>query len=905
MPSNTDKRQPGQRVWSIASALALALAVTGCPASRREPPVSSLRVELVLPRATNEATSAFIKLARAAFPRAEIYPALSRLAESGTRPVLVVIQPARLDPIQWPALRQSLEAGTPALFWGHHPWATLAETDRAAPGWRPARDYFDSVAARLRWLDSGEVAPLTKAVQSPFPLPLHACVSSQGGRRWIPLAETEDQDGNALAWPASLWVETHPPAPARCWGWVGLDAGDENRAVLVDLLRLAVRRLQQGCFVVPAEVAPVVYEGGHRLEIAVRVASPPVSPANLRLSAELIEEGGRSVRRVTAPAQDMARLSLGLLPRLSTRDRDYVLRVKLESAEGRMLDQMEREFRVLAEDPPPPADHIGLVGSGFTSGRRPFFVLGAELALPGGSLGDEAGPPRTALDPEVFDPVVVRRELQRAQAAGINVWHVRLEHAGQAPALRWLLAEMRPLAMRVQLQVAGLDPLALDLAQARTLLEAARVADDPLVFALEVGGRSTLGTAEERRPWDAAWRAWLIEQYGSLAHAERVWGQAVWQHQGQPCGPPDEVLKTAGPGSPALSAYRRFVDDRVSRRTGEIRRLLEELGWRALVGVRRGWGGPPEQFPLDAAAGQIHADFVSLDVKGLLADEAALDRADYVTAYARGVGAGKPVLWRSVGADAGAQPDTIALDRQAGQVQALLDRALRSHAAGVQIPSLAGGWSRLTRVDTGLAFPDGRWRPAGDRVRRFNLRVRREVTPPSSWKDAVVDRDAEARGMYGWLVTREPGLKPDEVRLPGWNQSSLDMNLSALGGKPFEAPGPWSALNAEWGAVRTASQGVARVTGQPAQVPARVAMEVEVWNSGSARWVNAGAREPGAIWVRVSRNGARAQWLPIGETPPGHRAVVKWIPADPGLWDWRMWNWERGGFGEPLQVEVR
>lgn len=868
-------------VWAFL----LVAGLTGCPAFRRAPSGFSERVELVLPRATNEVTTAFVKLARTAFPKAEMYPALSRLASTGPRPVLVVIQPAQLDPIQWPALRQSLEAGTPVLFWGHQPWATLDETGPATSGWRPVRELFDSTAIRLRWLDNSEVTPLTAAVQSPLPRALNEGLSATGSLRWIPLVETEDQEGAARAWPASLWVETQPSAPARCWGWIGLEETGEPRKAVVDLLRLAVRRLQAGCFLLPKEVTPVVYEGGHRLEISVRVASPSAGPATLRVAAELIEEGGRSVRRVTAPAQEVVSLSLGLLPRLTARHRDYSLRVKLESAEDRVLDQMEREFRVLADVPPPVADRIAVMGSGFTWGRRPFFVLGAEL-----------GPHRSMLDSEVFEPAAIRRELQRALSAGINVIHVNLERAEHVPALRWLLAEMRPLALRLQVRVAGLDPLDLDLAPGRALLEASRLVDDPQVVALEVGARSVLGAEKERRVWDAAWRDWLIEQYGSIAHAEKIWGQAVWRHREQPTGPPDEVLAAAGPGSPAVSAYRRFVDDLVSRRTGEIRRMLEEMGWRALVGVRRSWGGPPETFPLDAASGVVHADFVSLEVTGLLVDENARAQAEQVTTYARGVGAGKPVIWRSVAAEAGA------LDQQAEQVQVLLNLALRSHAAGVLVPPLAGGWAQ---PDYGLTFPDGRWRPAGDQMRRFNLRVRREVTPPPSWQDAVVDRDAEARGVYGWLVNREPGANPEEVRPPGWNQSSLDWPLTGLGGVPHQEPGPWSALNAEWGAVRTASQRVARVSGEIVTVPARVAMEVEVWNTGAARWVNAGARQPGAIWVRVSRKGAREQWLSLAETPPGQRAVVNWIPADPGRWTWRMWNWERGGFGEPLAVEAR
>lgn len=108
-----------RRAGGLGLLLLLLAGVTGCPVSRRRSWPLRRSGWNWFCRATNEATAAYIKLARTAFPRAELYPALSRLGGVGSRPVLVVIQPARLDPIQWPALRQSLEAGTPVLFWGH------------------------------------------------------------------------------------------------------------------------------------------------------------------------------------------------------------------------------------------------------------------------------------------------------------------------------------------------------------------------------------------------------------------------------------------------------------------------------------------------------------------------------------------------------------------------------------------------------------------------------------------------------------------------------------------------------------------------------------------------------------------------------------------------------------------
>ena len=104
--------------------------------------------------------------------------------------------------------------------------------------------------------------------------------------------------------------------------------------------------------------------------------------------------------------------------------------------------------------------------------------------------------------------------------------------------------------------------------------------------------------------------------------------------------------------------------------------------------------------------------------------------------------------------------------------------------------------------------------------------------------------------------------------------------------------------------LRSETQRVERLVGAVLRAGLREKLELELWNTGPARWSAGVGGRSGSIWVRASHPEAREQWVAVADTPSGQHAVVRWTPADSGRWTLRMWSWSQGGFGEPLQVEV-
>lgn len=867
----------------VAFALALLLAglSSGCAADQKIEPATNFSVVLVVPAQTNELTGAFLALARKAFPDAESYAAPSRLTRATKRYVLVVLQPALLDPIQWPALEQSLNAGTPIFFWGRNPLQRLTGSPAELPMIYPPEWHWQSAVAQLQMDDDDNAIPFPVTVQSSWPGFTGAGRAPEGWGRWIPLAEAEDQTGQARAWPAALYLQQMDSGLLRSWGWLGLDLPSGHEVNLINLLRIGVRRLQTGCFFLRGGADRAALEGGGLLEVSAKIHAATGEVSSLRVLAELTEQGGHNTRRTSAAAQTELALNLGVLPRLSERPRDYVLRLSLWSADGlQKLDDVQQQLRVLPNKHPLTLERIGVIGSGFTLGRRPMFIFGAPFQLRFAHAQTTDEPADNPLDPAIFDPVAARREIAMAQAAGFNVFSVTLDREDQVPQLRWLAEELRPRSMWIHLRVAGLDPLSPDISLATRLLTQSRLLTDPVLFALEIGWSGPLGREEQRRALDKDWNQWLVKNFGSADAAEAKLDITLWRKDGNPTSPPDEALEQDGENRHSVALYRRFVDEWTSQRYGQTRRFLKELGNQALLSARAGWGGPPEMFPLDPASGIVHLDFITLDATGLVKDTPATRAASFATVYARGMALGKPVLWKNL------EPESSGATKQ---MESLLDMALSSHSAGALVGPLSGKRS----LPSGFTEPDGRWLPAGDLLRRFTIRVRREAAPPLAWGGTFADRDSDSRGLYGLLLNADPvysgsasGGLP-EVRPPGFGRSTIEP-------LPTDLP-----IQAEWGEARLAGEPLKKL-----QLPTRSELEIDLWNTSPVRWATENGKRSGAVSVYATHPTAREQIITLPDTPPGQRAIIHWSPPDPGRWTLRVKYQTSKPLGEPLVIEA-
>lgn len=779
----------------------------------------------------------------------------------------------------------------------------LAHWPEFPPGSPPARTYAFTAAQTETLLRRERQRAPTGLMQSPFPRSTGlAEMDSMRIERWRPLCSALGSGGERLGYPASLYFVMDPGKPLQRTGWLAVDANPDERQAIEPLLMESLRTLAEDRILAFAGCSQLVYPASQPLQIITQWQGPAVRAGVTRIAAELWRtDDEQLLRRVVVPARTPSRplfINMGTVPAPSTPAPPggnapadtYRVRTILEdsTAPGQALDVIEQFIKVFPEPSIGEKDWVTTSGARFMYQKLPLFMLGLRYEPP--SL--ENRPRGHWLDRAGFDAERVRRDFERFQKTGLNAVWIRAVRKDQAPALRFVVDEAARRGLRILLSCPALDAINPDWDEAMALLSEADVFRSPTVFAIEIRSPQYLGSSADRARWDAEWRTWLQEQYGSVAAAERAFHRPVWQSNGQVTGPPDDQLVRDGDHRLAVAAYRRFADDLVSRRVGWLRRQLMAAGSRAMLTAAFDAALSPFEydalFPLDPAVGAAHYDFLTLNLAGLPITPEAWGAAGFDAAYARGATGGKPILWRGAEVDVGLEPRVCDLDTQRRALQLFFNLVLKTRAAGCLAVGWPGGWNEQDRKDIGLAAPDGRWRPAGMALRAFPALFRADRALPVAWQDRTVDRGLDARGYSALAAQWRPiyarelaGGRMEELRSSGQVQ-----------------------LNAEWGRLLVNGVPVLRRPGQRVQLSCGQTLRAEVLNTGSDSWAPVTARTTSRVWVEVATPRGQHIEIPLRPARFGESDWINWTPADVGSVVLRCQEAEGASFGEALRLEV-
>ncbi|MDW8029907.1 MAG: beta-galactosidase [Armatimonadota bacterium] len=473
----------------------------------------------------------------------------------------------------------------------------------------------------------------------------------------------------------------------------------------------------------------------------------------------------------------------------------------------------------------------------------------------------------------------------------------------QALPLRDFLRRCHEHGIKVNLFIAGAHPLYFQPDLVRQLIEAADLANQPAMFAYDIAWEPHWGGYNQRRRHDAEWRMWLIEQYGSVENAERDWNFKLPKDEnGNPTVPRDEHLLNDGGWRVMAAAYRRFLDDFISRKYRQVCRFIRQLDPNHLIGARTGYGGGPfgaeSAFPFDHTAGAKHLDFVSPEGWNLgwfgQADEEQFERAAFITAYARWAGKGKPVFWAEFGLTIrhGAfsldwYHDAERLKAQAKLYDAIYRLMQVSDADGAMAWWFPGGYRVDERSDFGIVNPYGTLRPAAEIAKRWSATLTnlslKPVPSAQSPVPILIDRDENPRGpMALWLkhssevvkLVREG--KKFVLVTDGTGKTSDNCPEVAIGNTNWSLGKPPKFLNGEINALWISADGKNWREIAPAVLsaelptadlpkPDRILLRIELGNTGEVAWLppkECNDKTRGVV-VRISVEGGETVEIPI------------------------------------------
>jgi hypothetical protein len=509
------------------------------------------------------------------------------------------------------------------------------------------------------------------------------------------------------------------------------------------------------------------------------------------------------------------------------------------------------------------------------------------------------------LSPGFYNPEEVERDLRQLESLGANFVAIRAHHQNDRRTVLDFLRRCRNHGIRVFLFVQShvitddphyfqglMMPHHFQEKDVAEFIRATRLAENPTLMGWDLiwepagwlfGGKyNSFGWTETvpyRQRWDADWARWVVERYGSLANAEADWSVPAPRLDGRVTSPTNEQFKDDGPSRVMVAAYRRFMDNLMSRKWNDVTRTLRQLDPNHLVSFRQG-NLPPWDFTLTATP--KHVDFFAMEGYGFKPEANGTNAAGFINRYIHFATKGKPYVWIEYGADAwdreAMQPGEKQIAHQ-GQSHELINRvAFETGANGAAPWWLAGGYRISEKSDYGILNPDGTLRPSGALLQQYAAKFKtpRSYPKPDTW----FTMDCDAHNGAHWRIAFNEGAEAFGaaaaqgrqlgIRTPGTGTTSADTPLLAVGNTKYNGRNPPKYLDAEfnWFKIKPAGGDWLEVRdGARIRVSRNkpVLAAASVGNLQDAAWLTAAscANKPGAVYLATTGDSALKLKQPI------------------------------------------
>lgn len=608
--------------------------------------------------------------------------------------------------------------------------------------------------------------------------------------RWQPLLAARDAaSGDYRGAIAALLVHAKGPYAGGVWAaFTPADREFYRQPVVAKCLQQTLARMRRGIFLVEggtefftvfpqqsfavgAQVVNTSKEKASDVAVVIEARSRDGEKAQVLKKASVSIEAG-----ATAVVEGQAILAIG---------QDGTVQVTLNRG-GETIDTLSHEIGVWQSKPKP--EFVEARDGGLWLGGRPWKAHGVNY-MPSSGIGLENGQHfERWLGRGAYDPEVIERDLQRIKAMNMNAVSAFAYYDSlSAQHILDFLRRCETHGIKVNLSLRPGTPLDFRWREVREIIETLRLPQNATVFAYDLAWEPHHERQALKTDYAKPWRAWIEKRYGNVTAAKQAWTAGTEESSFKlddseiVPAPPIEWFTHDGPWRRIIADYRKFLDDMLSEKYAEARRLVKSIDPHHPVSFRMQQAGDPTYnstwfLAYDFAGLSNAVDIWEPEAYGRIGDWEKVKPGRFTASYARLCDAAKPVMWAEVGESVWdnlhMSPAAAKLDFQARYFRDFYRMLNESGADGVFFWWYPGGYRLNERSDYGIIAPDGTDRPATKVIREEGakfLAAKKVNIKPDFW--IAVDRDRDARGLFGiyeaakaeyWQAISEgktPGLK--------------------------------------------------------------------------------------------------------------------------------------------------
>ena len=651
--------------------------------------------------------------------------------------------------------------------------------------------HFDELRLSDPTAPPGEAArlPLPSRAFAHHPRPTGKGYGRGRTWRWVPLVVAAKKGAGRLGWRGavgSLFLDFDTGSARLAIGVA--DPAWYRQAKVRRAIADMVGRMAQGIFFIEAGPDAYTYREPATLRCGARIANISRWPS----PALWIEMafGGASTREEVEPIPPGGAVSREWVPATGLRQGKGTVVVRLGEG-SKPLDAIATPVAVWRPRPEGQRRFVTVRDGDFWLDGRKWYPHGVNYMPSSGIAASDHAYFEYWLGAKSYDPEIIQRDLERIKDIGFNTVSVFIYHRSLgANNLLDFLRRCDELGLKVNLSIRPGTPMDDDYwPRWKEIIERNRLWEQDVVWAYDIAWEPFFGSEADRKRYDPLWRDWLARKYGSLAAALRAWGLEKRTRGGD--APPTTKTKTRGRDAPPttktrtrgrdvpptgitgptgwqlthdgphrkfVADYRRFADELVHRRYLLARQRIKAIDPNHLVSFRMTVTGDPtfnsaHRMPYDFRGVARAMDFLAPEGYGRIGDWERVKPGLFTVAYARMCAPDKPVFWAEAGVSAwdsqamATTPEKLAF--QARFYRDFYRMMLMSHSNGVAWWWYPGGYRTNERSDFGIINPDGTDRPVTRVIRQFGPRftAQRTIPKPDVWLE--IDRDADARGLFG------------------------------------------------------------------------------------------------------------------------------------------------------------
>ncbi|MEK7405484.1 MAG: carboxypeptidase regulatory-like domain-containing protein [Acidobacteriota bacterium] len=778
----------------------------------------------------------------------------------------------------------------------------------------------------------------------PVPAAVSSCYARPEGKgfergykwRWIPLVRAVDKDSVERGTAAWMLLQQAPLAegpafadavrrlidintasqPLGAEGSVYAVCAIADPAALREVARTSIfgdmaRRISDGLFLSHGGSEQFSYWPSEKVRLGAMAVNHGAQQATVVVRVRVRADGGkdtvfqRESRLMIKPGQS-ATAAFEWTPQ-EFGSQSYVVTTELLRG-GKPIDVISHEMGVLSTEKAPRDAFVTVKGGDFWLEGKKWYPVGVNYWPRYAIALEQEDYVFHWLTPGFYNPEEVERDLKQLQSLGANFVAIRVNHQDNRRTLLDFLRRCRNHGIRVFVFVQShvitddphyfqglMMPYHFQEETVAEFIRATRLADNPTllgwdliwepagwVFSDSVQSFGWKNERNYRKRWDADWAKWIVDRYGSLANAEADWGMPARRLGDQVTSPATVQFREDGPWRVMVAAYRRFMDNLMSRKWNDATRTLRRLDPNHLVSFRQG-NLPPIDFTLTATP--KHVDFFAMEGYGFKPDATGTNAAGFINRYIHFTTKGKPYIWAEFGASVWDRAAMRAGENEIayqGTCHELIYRVgLEAGANGASPWWLAGGYRVSENSDFGILNPDGTLRPSGQLLQQYAALFKTPRTYPEADTWFTMDRDAHSGGH--WHIAFNEGARAFKeataqgrklgIRTPGTGTTSADTPLLAVGNTKYNGRNPPRYLDAEfnWFKIKIGGGGdwIELSDGERIRVPRNkpILAAASVGNLQEATWLTPSSckGKPGAVYLATTRDSVLKLKRPIAK----------------------------------------